>query len=106
MSKYIPEEVDMLIKMFKSKLPAKQAESISKKPFKQPYSNFSRKPFLSNSKKPFLSKTERTIKFLDSRHKFFNPTKEMLTYIIGVAENSGLDPVLLAKMKEDLLTKR
>jgi len=86
MSNYTPEEVNMLIKMIKAKVPARQPDIVSGK--------------------PLLIKTERTIKFLDSRHKHFNPTKEMLAYIIGIAENSDLDPALLKKMKEDLLTKR
>lgn len=86
MSNYTPEEVDMLIEMLRAKAPARKPEIVAGK--------------------PFLNKTERTIKFLDSRHKFFNPTKEMLTYIIGIAEKSDLDKSLIAKMKEDLLTKR
>ncbi len=86
MSNYTPEEVDMLIDMLKARSPAKK-KAIAEKV-------------------PFLNKTERTIKFLENRHKFFNPTREMLEYIIGIAENSDLDQSLLAKMKEDLLTKR
>lgn len=93
MSNYTPEEVDMLIEMMKAKAPAKHRDILSKKP-----GNL--------SGKPFLNKTERTIKFLENRHKYFNPTREMLTYIIGIAENSNLDKSLIAKMKEDLLTKR
>ena len=95
MSKYTPEEVDMLIKILRAKLPNKKPEA--KVPAKQ-QDNLSRKPF--------LNKTERTIRYLEQRHKFFNPTKEMLAYIIGIAENSDLDPTLIAKMKEDMLTKR
>ena len=85
-SNYTPEEVDMLIEMLKARSPAKKKAI--------------------DVKVPFLNKTERTIKFLENRHKFFNPTKEMLGDIIGIAENSDLDPSLLAKMKVDLLTKR
>lgn len=66
----------------------------------------SRAPIKSEDGKPFLNKTERTIRYLEHRHKFFNPTKEMLQYIIDIAEKSGLDKVLLEKMKEDILTKR
>ena len=86
MSNYTPEEVDMLIDMLKVKAPHRVPEIVNGK--------------------PLLNKTERTIKFLDSRHKFFNPTREMLTYIIDMAKSSKLDPVLVKKMKEDLLTKR
>ncbi|MBI4009788.1 MAG: hypothetical protein HY361_01140 [Candidatus Aenigmarchaeota archaeon] len=92
MSNYTPEEVDMLIDMLKSKAPSKS---------KQPAKQIDRV-----SGKPFLNKTERTIRYLENRHKFFNPTREMLIYIIGIAENSSLDKSLIAKMKEDLLTKR
>ena len=94
MSNYTPEEVDMLIEMLKSKAPGKT-------------SGISRPGKTSGiSRKPFLNKTERTIKYLEQRHKFFNPTKQMLEYIINIAENSDLDPVLVAKMKEDMLSKR
>ena len=92
MSNYTPEEVDMLIEMLKSKAPLK--------------SKHAAKQIDKVSGKPFLNKTERTIRYLENRHKFFNPTREMLTYIIGIAENSSLDKLLIAKMKEDLLTKR
>lgn len=90
-SQYTHEEVDMLIKMLRSSLPKKTPSKISKK-------------FSGN--KPFLNKTERTIKYLEQRHKFFNPTKEMLEYIINIANNSNLNKDILKKMKEDLLTKR
>ena len=80
MSNYTPEEVDMLIEILKTKGPNKRPDA--------------------------LSKIGRTIKYLENRHKFFNPTKEMLAYIINIAENSKLDPVLIVKMKEDMLTKR
>jgi len=86
MSNYTPEEVDMLIKMLKARSPTKQK--------------------VNDTKGAFLNKTERTIKFLENRHKYFNPTREMLTYIIDIAENSDLNPSLIAKMKADLLTKR
>jgi len=91
MSQYTHEEVDMLIKMLISSLPKKVSSNIAKR---------------DSAKKPFMNKTERTIKYLEQRHKFFNPTKQMLEYIINIAENSNLDKVILKKMKEDLLTKR
>ena len=91
MSQYTHEEVDMLIKMLTSSLPKKVSSSIAKK---------------HSGKKPFMNKTERTIKYLEQRHKFFNPTKQMLEYMINIAENSNLNKVILKKMKEDLLTKR
>ncbi|MBI2005559.1 MAG: hypothetical protein HYS80_02230 [Candidatus Aenigmarchaeota archaeon] len=90
MSKYTHEEVDMLIKILTASLPKKISSSISKK---------------HSGKKPFMNKTDKTIKYLEQRHKFFNPTKQMLEYVINIAENSNLDKDILKKMKEDLLTK-
>jgi len=90
MSNYTPEEVDMLIDMLKAKL-GKAASRIPEK---------------TKEGKPILNKTEKTIRYLDHRHKFFNPTKEMLQYIIDIAEKSNLDKALLEKMKEDILTKK
>jgi len=88
MSNYTPEEVKMLIDLFKSTLPKKA-----------PPKKFS-------DGKPILNKPEKTIRYLEQRRKFFNPTKQMLEYIINVAEKSDLDKVLIEKMKEDLPTKR
>lgn len=51
-------------------------------------------------------KVDKTIRYLDQRHKFFNPTKEMLVYIINYGEKMGLDPALIAKMKEDMSGKK
>ncbi len=90
MSNYTPDEVKMLIEMLKSNLPKKASSNVVKSP----------------GNKPFLNKTERTMRYLEQRHKFFNPTKEMLQYIINIAENSDLDKAILEKMKEDILTKR
>lgn len=90
MPNYTPDEVDMLIDVLKTKL-GKTASRASGK---------------SQEDKPFLNKTERTIRYLEQRHKHFNPTKEMLQYIINIAEKSDLDKALLEKMKEDILTKR
>lgn len=50
-------------------------------------------------------KGEKTIRYLDQRHKFFNPTRDMLIYIIDYDEKFGLNPALLSKMKEDLVVK-
>lgn len=51
-------------------------------------------------------KIEKTIKYLEQRHKFFNPTREMLNYIIEHGEKSKLNPELLLKMKNDLNNKK
>jgi uncharacterized membrane protein YgaE (UPF0421/DUF939 family) len=90
MSNYTLEEVDTLIDMLRAKL-GKTAPRASGK---------------SQDGKPILNKTERTIRYLEQRHKHFNPTKEMLQYIIDIAEKSDLNKALLEKMKEDILTKR
>src|SRR3989344_3664796 len=90
MSKYTHEEGDMLIKILIASLPKKISSNIAKKHL---------------GKKPFMNKTDKIIKYLEQRHKFFNPTKQMLEYVINVAENSNLDKAILKKMKEDLLTK-
>ena len=90
MSKYTPEEVDILIKILKTKAPKKTKAKIIYGP----------------DKKPILNKVEKTIRYLEQRHKFFNPTREMLEYIIDIIEKSKQNPVLVAKMKEDLLTKK
>lgn len=86
MSNYTPDEVNVLIEMLRDTLPKSRRKNFGNK--------------------PILNKAERTIKYLEQRHKFFNPTKEMLEYIISVAENSGLDPEFLEKMREDLLSKK
>ena len=53
------------------------------------------------------TKLEKQIRYLEQRLKFFNPTKEMLSYIIDQAEKSKikLDPVLLEKLKSELVKK-
>lgn len=53
------------------------------------------------------TKLEKQIRYLEQRFKFFNPTKEMLGYIINHAENSEieLDPVLLEKLKSEFIKK-
>ena len=89
MSSYTPEDVNVLIEMLRSSLPKKAAADIK---------------FMGG--KPILNKTERTIRYLEQRHKYFNPNKDMLQYIINVAKNSDLDKIILEKMKEDILTKR
>jgi hypothetical protein len=53
------------------------------------------------------TKLEKQIRYLEQRLKFFNPTKEMLTYIINHAEHSKtkLDPILLEKLRIELAKK-
>jgi len=53
------------------------------------------------------TKLEKQIRYLEQRLKFFNPSKEMLGYIINQAKNSKikLDPVLLEKLKEEFAKK-
>ena len=50
---------------------------------------------------------EKQIKYLQQRFKFFNPTREMLDYLIRQAGSSKakLDPALLKKLKEELQKK-
>jgi hypothetical protein len=79
MVEYTPDEVNMLIQALKN---------------------------IKTWKKREKEKIEKTIKYLDQRHKFFNPTRDMLIYIIKYGKKSGLDPALLSKMKEDLTVKK
>lgn len=53
------------------------------------------------------TRLEKQIKYLEQRLKFFNPTKEMLGYIINHAEHSKLklDPVILEKLKNEFIKK-
>ncbi|MFH1106152.1 MAG: hypothetical protein V1731_03000 [Candidatus Aenigmatarchaeota archaeon] len=53
------------------------------------------------------TRLEKQIRYLEQRLKFFNPTKEMLGYIINHAESSKieLDPVLLEKLKGEFAKK-
>jgi len=76
MVEYTPEEVDMLIKLLRKVKPKGSL------------------------------KVEKTIKYLEQRHKFFNPNKEMLIYIIRHGDKFKLDPDLLLKMKNDMVTKK
>ena len=76
MVEYTPEEVDTLIKLLRKVKPKGSL------------------------------KIEKTIRYLDQRHKFFNPNKEMLIYIIKHGDNFKLDPDLLLKMKNDMVTKK
>ena len=50
------------------------------------------------------TRLEKQIRYLEQRLKFFNPTKEMIMYIIEQAEHSKikLDPILLEKLKSEL----
>lgn len=54
------------------------------------------------------TRLEKQIRYLEQRFKFFNPTKEMLGYIINHAERSKLklDPILLEKLKSEFDKKR
>lgn len=54
------------------------------------------------------TKLEKQIKYLEQRLKFFNPTREMLGYIINHAEKTKqkLDPILLQKLKEEYAKKQ
>ncbi|MBS3055006.1 MAG: hypothetical protein J4452_00760 [Candidatus Aenigmarchaeota archaeon] len=60
---------------------------------------------IKTQKKGKKEKIEKTIRYLDQRHKFFNPTRDMLIYIIDHGEKFGLNQALLSKMKEDLAGK-
>jgi predicted component of type VI protein secretion system len=53
------------------------------------------------------TKLEKQIRYLEQRLKFFNPTKEMLGYIINHAKHSKtkLDPILLEKLKSEFIKK-
>ncbi len=53
------------------------------------------------------TRLEKQIRYLEQRFKFFNPTKEMLGYIINHAESSKieLDPILLEKLKSEFAKK-
>ncbi len=95
MSNYTPEDVDKLIKTLRTDLRANRPSKKSKK-VKRTYGP---------KKKPFLNKTQRAIKYLEQRHMFFNPNKDMLSYLIGIAKKSRADQVLLDKMEKDLLDK-
>jgi hypothetical protein len=54
------------------------------------------------------TRLEKQIKYLEQRLKFFNPTKEMLGYIINQTEKTKqkLDPVLMQKLKEEYAKKQ
>jgi hypothetical protein len=54
------------------------------------------------------TKLEKQIKYLEQRLKFFNPSKEMLGYIINQVKYGKikLDPVLLEKLKDEFDKKR
>jgi hypothetical protein len=53
------------------------------------------------------TRLEKQIRYLEQRLNFFNPTKEMLGYIINHAEHSKLklDPVILEKLKSEFAKK-
>ena len=54
------------------------------------------------------TRLEKQIKYLEQRLKFFNPTREMLGYIINNTEKAKhkLDPVLLQKLREEYAKKQ
>jgi hypothetical protein len=62
---------------------------------------------IKKSKTEEPTRLEKQIKYLEQRLNFFNPTKEMLGYIINHSENSKikLDPVLLQKLKDEYSKK-
>jgi predicted component of type VI protein secretion system len=84
MEMYEPEEVKGIIKMLKS-INAKIKRIKDAEP----------------------TKLEKQIRYLEQRLKFFNPTKEMLGYIINHAEHSKLklDPILLEKLRSEFANK-
>lgn len=84
METYSPEEVKKLIKML---------GSVNAK--------------IKKVKDADPTRLEKQIRYLEQRLKFFNPTKEMLGYIINHAEHSKmkLDPVLLEKLKAEFVKK-
>ena len=53
------------------------------------------------------TKLEKQIRYLEQRLKFFNPTKEMLGYIINQAERAKIkmDPILLDKLRDEFAKK-
>lgn len=57
------------------------------------------------SVRPKGPKIEKTIIYLEQRHKFFNPNKYMLAYIIGHGNKFKLNKELLLKLKDDLSNK-
>jgi len=61
----------------------------------------------SKSKTDEPSKLDKQIRYLEQRLKFFNPTREMLGYIINQAERKKvkLNPVLLQKLREEYASK-
>lgn len=83
MEKYNSEEVKQILTMLRS---------INKK---------------SKSKTDEPSKLDKQIRYLEQRLKFFNPTREMLGYIINQAERKKvkLNPVLLQKLREEYASK-
>jgi len=54
------------------------------------------------------TRLEKQIRYLEQRLKFFNPTKEMLGYIINHVETSKkkLDPILMQKLRDEFSKKR
>jgi tRNA C32,U32 (ribose-2'-O)-methylase TrmJ len=84
METYEPEDVKKLIEML-SKINAKVKKVKNAEP----------------------TKLEKQIRYLEQRLKFFNPTKEMLGYIINHAERSKikLNPILLEKLKNEFAKK-
>ena len=57
------------------------------------------------SVRPKGLKVEKTIIYLEQRHKFFNPNKNMLTYIISHGNKFKLNNDLLLKLKDNLNNK-
>jgi hypothetical protein len=84
METFSPEEVKELIKMLNS-VNAKVKKVKDAKP----------------------TRLEKQIRYLEQRLKFFNPTKEMLGYIINQTKQSKLklNPALLEKLKDEFAKK-
>ena len=80
METYKPEEIKELIKML---------NSINAK--------------VKKSKADGYTRLEKQIRYLEQRLKFFNPTKEMLGYVIDQARRSKvkISPELLEKLKSE-----
>jgi len=57
------------------------------------------------SVRPRSQKIEKTIAYLEQRQEFFNPNKDMLTYITSHGNKFKVNKELLLKLKDDLSSK-
>ena len=55
--------------------------------------------------RPKGMKVEKTIAYLEQRHKFFNPNKDMLEYLISHERKFKANKEVLLKLKTDLTKK-